>query len=170
MVYLFNAIQEFPQFSNNETIRLARNLQRDTKTVGPESVDSIASLLHLCAFSRRERNGVKPNSDRQKIIDESSAMEFTSRLIGAIGKNNVNFRDTRRGNVSEENHFGERYSQKEVKYINTNAVRKDCPSEIMDSIDFVKNQHGYIEAIRKKTLCEIYRERLESFVFGQQCV
>lgn len=157
MVYLFNTIQEFPQFSNNETIRLAREIQRSTKTVGPESVDSIVSLL-------------QPNSDRQKILDESSAKEFTSRLIGAIGKNNANFRDTRNGNVSEENHFGERYSQKEIKYINANTVKKDCPSEIMDSIDFVKNQHGYVEAIRKKTLCEIYRERLESFVFGQQCV
>lgn len=157
MVYLFNTIQEFPQFSNNETTQLAREIQRSTKTVGPESVDSIAALL------QNTRN-------KSKISDVSNANEFTSRLIGEIGKNNMNFRDTRYGNVSEENHFGERYSQKEVKYINANNARKDYPSEIIDSIDFVKNQHGYVEAVRKKTLCEIYRERLESFVFGQQYV
>lgn len=129
MIYLFNAIQELPKFPNSETDRLARDLQRDTKTVGPESVDSIVSLLET-------------NRDRQKIMNESSAKEFMSNLIGAIGQNNMNFIDAERGNASE----------------------------IMGAIDFAKNQNGYMEAFRKKTLYEIYRKRLESFVFSQQYV
>jgi hypothetical protein len=75
-------------------------------------------------------------------MNESNAKDFMSNLIGAIGENNMNFRDAERSNASE----------------------------IIDAIDFAKNQNGYMEAFRKKTLYEIYRKRLESFVFSQQYV
>lgn len=155
IVYMFNSIQGLKKRHDRSgalTRKIAYDLIKDTTTVGPESVDAVATFL-------------THELQRPKLVDFLSGKDFTSRLVRAIGDNNTNFRDTRVGDIVRTNHFGEAYTKEEVKYINSHTSRSNSPSIIMNSIEFSIDENGYVEATRKRTFYESCWNNIDAYLF-----
>jgi len=156
VIYAFNAAQLL-RVEGNVTTLYVKNvcikLRENMNTVGPESRENLISFLTV-------------EVGEPRIREVGKAKEFLRRLIYTIGLNNENYQDTTGGTTRTKNHFGYRYTPEETKHINNNMPRQDNPGIIMNGIEFLENEDGFLEAVRRKTCLEKCKEQAMKCLFG----